>query len=210
MEKHRVALRLGAGFHRTYGARAVRLREQGRADAWGETLVLYSYYSALVSCELNLGVFAWAIGGHAPVAAVGASGLFACRGRQLTAGSCFLMVMKLMIRTKVDLIMGMANPTGSVRLILHHTFATRKWKATTVVTLIYLVYNIVGRLCVAGFGVTYDVNEIVSFPVLITDWSSLDWFDVNSGWLDGTEVTDSGLTGPTAGRCGNVIVTALD
>jgi hypothetical protein len=120
------------------------------------------------------------------------------------------MAMKLMIRTKVDLIMGMANPTGSVRLILHHTFVTRKWTTTTVVTLIYLVYNMVGRLCVAGFGVTYDVNEIVSFPVLITDWSSLDWFDINSGLLDGTEVTDSGVTDPTASRCGTVIVTALD
>ncbi|KAH7310850.1 hypothetical protein B0I35DRAFT_79363 [Stachybotrys elegans] len=88
---------------------------------------------------------------------------------------------------EVDLIMGMAHPTGSVRLILHHTWTTRKWTTTTIVALIYLVWNIAARLSVAALGVTYDVNEVVSFPVLVTDWRSSEWFDLPSDWLDGME-----------------------
>lgn len=81
--------------------------------------------------------------------------------------------------------MGMTSPTGSHRLVIDHGFWSRKWTKTTTVTLIYLVYNIVGRLSVAGFGLTYDVNEVVSFPVMVADWGSPGWYNVRGESLAG-------------------------
>ncbi|KAF2262562.1 hypothetical protein CC78DRAFT_606095 [Lojkania enalia] len=78
----------------------------------------------------------------------------------------------------VDLILGMSNPTGAFRLICYHTMHW-KWRATTVVVTLYLLVNIIGRLSVASFGLTFDLNEIpgVEYPVIITDWSTDAWFN---------------------------------
>jgi hypothetical protein len=43
--------------------------------------------------------------------------------------------------------------------------------------LAYLLFNIAGRLSVALFGLTFDINEVdgIEFPVMVTDWSKVDW-----------------------------------
>ncbi|CUS15094.1 unnamed protein product [Tuber aestivum] len=96
-----------------------------------------------------------------------------------------LLARKLHNPMDVDLILGIANPTGAFRLIYHHT-KDWKWSATTVVVVIYLFINIVGRLSVAAFGLTYDLNELpgLKYPVKLTDWSTPAWFNVSAGGYD--------------------------
>jgi hypothetical protein len=87
-----------------------------------------------------------------------------------------------------DLILGMPNPTGSLKLIVHHCGRSGTWSVTTWTVLAYLLVNIIGRLSVATFGLTYDLNENakVDYPVMlhdfgIRDWMQLDTSDLNLG-----------------------------
>ncbi|KAK4443860.1 hypothetical protein QBC34DRAFT_361207 [Podospora aff. communis PSN243] len=85
----------------------------------------------------------------------------------------------------VDLVLGMQNPTGSLRLVANHV-SRRHWSVTTTVVLVYLLFNIVGRLSVAIFGLTYDLNEhdAVEYPVMVTDWSSGSWLNASAESFD--------------------------
>lgn len=53
----------------------------------------------------------------------------------------------------------------------------RKWCVTTVTVLVYLLANIIGRLSVAAFGLTFDLNEEqrIEYPTSITNWNTKDW-----------------------------------
>ena len=77
---------------------------------------------------------------------------------------------------QVDLILGMANPTGSFKLVWKH-FIHWNLSGTTAVVALYLFANIASRLSVAGFGLTFSINEIagVEFPVMVPDWGSDEW-----------------------------------
>lgn len=74
---------------------------------------------------------------------------------------------------KVDLILGMSDPVGSFHLLWSHTKSLR-WTKITVVALLYLLFNIIGRLSVAGFGLTFDLNEVdgIEYPVKVTSWDT--------------------------------------
>ncbi|KAK5655738.1 hypothetical protein OQA88_5275 [Cercophora sp. LCS_1] len=82
----------------------------------------------------------------------------------------------------VDLILGMSNPTGSLKLILHHCRRANKWSATTSIVLAYLVVNIIGRLSVAAFGLTYDLNENagIDYPVMLPDFGAREWMKLET------------------------------
>ena len=43
----------------------------------------------------------------------------------------------------------------------------------------YLLVNIIGRLSVAVFGLTFDLNEQpgIEYPTRVTNWDTNDWFD---------------------------------
>jgi hypothetical protein len=43
----------------------------------------------------------------------------------------------------------------------------------------YLLFNFAGRLSVALFGLTFDLNEVdgIEFPVMVADWGRVDWFE---------------------------------
>jgi hypothetical protein len=53
---------------------------------------------------------------------------------------------------------------------------------------LYLVLNVAGRLSVAFFGLTFDLNEAleIEYPIKITNWSGPDWFSVRKDQLVGT------------------------
>jgi hypothetical protein len=82
----------------------------------------------------------------------------------------------------VDLVLGMPNPTGSLKLVMHQCGRGGKWSKATTTVLVYLVMNIVGRLSVAIFGLTYDLNENagIEYPVLYTDFVGPEWTRVES------------------------------
>jgi hypothetical protein len=79
---------------------------------------------------------------------------------------------------KVDLVLGMPQPTGALRIVWLHSASSRRWTTTTLAALLYLTVNIVGRLSVASLGLAFDINEGVEieYPVMVTNWSSNDWF----------------------------------
>jgi len=68
----------------------------------------------------------------------------------------------------------MANPTGALKLISYDT-RKLKWTRTTIVVALYLLINIIGRLSVAAFGLTFDLNELpgIEYPVMLSDWSPI-------------------------------------
>lgn len=87
----------------------------------------------------------------------------------------------LLARTKhkmqdVDSILGMSPPTGALRLIKRHIRERRISRTTLIVTL-YFITNILGRLSVAIFGLTYDQadQEGIKHPTLATNWTSALW-----------------------------------
>ncbi|XP_014561713.1 hypothetical protein COCVIDRAFT_85780 [Bipolaris victoriae FI3] len=88
-----------------------------------------------------------------------------------------LLARKLYTAVDVDLILGISNPTGAAKLIWIHTVHKRKWCVTTVTVLVYLLANIIGRLSVAAFGLTFDLNEEqrIEYPTSITNWNTKDW-----------------------------------
>ncbi|KAK4455267.1 hypothetical protein QBC34DRAFT_460104 [Podospora aff. communis PSN243] len=77
----------------------------------------------------------------------------------------------------VDLVLGMPNPTGSLKLVMHHCGWSKKWSTTTTIVLVYLVVNIIGRLSVAIFDLTYDLNDNagIEYPVMYTDFGGPEW-----------------------------------
>jgi hypothetical protein len=86
----------------------------------------------------------------------------------------------------VDLILGMPNPTGALKLIAHDCGPNGRWSVTTLVVLAYLLVNIIGRLAVATFGLTYDLNENagVDYPVMLNDFGSRDWMQLDTSDLN--------------------------
>ncbi|ORY15946.1 hypothetical protein BCR34DRAFT_597992 [Clohesyomyces aquaticus] len=99
-----------------------------------------------------------------------------------------LLARKLHKPMDVDLILGMANPTGALRLVWYHTIMDRRWSMTTVVVAVYLIFNVVARLSVAAFGLTFDLTDTpdVEYPVKVTDWNTTEWF--NQSALEGYDV----------------------
>ncbi|GAB1320997.1 hypothetical protein MFIFM68171_11207 [Madurella fahalii] len=97
----------------------------------------------------------------------------------------------------VDLILAMAEPTGSLRLMWRHTRDGR-WTFTTWITALYLLLNVIGRLSIATLGLTFDTNEDVTieYPAMATDWGSQDWFSlpVNDLVGDASEYREYGST----------------
>ncbi|KAK5659835.1 hypothetical protein OQA88_13298 [Cercophora sp. LCS_1] len=89
----------------------------------------------------------------------------------------------------VDLVLGMPEATGTLRLLWFRSVSSEKWTVTTLVALLYLVINTLGRLSVASIGLAFDVNENVSAiqPIRLSDWNSSDWFDLQKSVLYGTE-----------------------
>ncbi|PVH97868.1 hypothetical protein DM02DRAFT_657854 [Periconia macrospinosa] len=90
-----------------------------------------------------------------------------------------LLARKLHTPVDVDLILGMSNPTGAFKLIWTHIVCKRKFSVTTAVVLVYLLVNVIGRLSVAAFGLTFSLNEQprIEPPVYITDWGVDNWFN---------------------------------
>jgi hypothetical protein len=88
----------------------------------------------------------------------------------------------------------MANPTGALRLIWHHTVKDRKWTFTTTAVMIYLLTNIIGRLSVAAFGLTFDLNEQpgIEYPVMVTNWGTDAWFNQSADTF--TEIIDKNIS----------------
>ncbi|KAK6496291.1 hypothetical protein TWF481_002316 [Arthrobotrys musiformis] len=86
----------------------------------------------------------------------------------------------------VDMILGIHNPTGALRLIWHHT-ANGKWTFTTLAVTVFLFLNISARLSVAAFGLTFDLNEVpsIEYQIKVADWSTRDWFDLSKDSLTG-------------------------
>lgn len=83
---------------------------------------------------------------------------------------------KLTPKYKVDLILGMANPTGSLRLIWDHV-SHRRASQTTLAVSLYLLVNLIGRFGIAIVGLTYGLNEVpgIEYPIKVPDWTSLNW-----------------------------------
>lgn len=98
-----------------------------------------------------------------------------------------LLARKVKTPRDVDLILGIPNPTGSLKLVWSHTWRTgARWSFTTWMVFLFLFISITGRLSVALLGLTYGVNEEegIEFPVQVTDWNS-------SLWLDGRKPRDT-------------------
>ncbi|KAK0707873.1 hypothetical protein B0H67DRAFT_648009 [Lasiosphaeris hirsuta] len=97
----------------------------------------------------------------------------------------------------VDLILGMANPTGAFKVVWHHAVGRGKWSATSGIVLGYLVVNIIGRLSVAAFGLTYDLNENagVEYPPKVTDFGSSNWVNGNDSVRNMRRMTEYALPG---------------
>lgn len=81
----------------------------------------------------------------------------------------------------VDLLLGMHTPTGAFKLICHHLGPNGKRSRTTAIVAVYLITNVLGRLSVATFGLTYDLNENVGveYPAKVTDFGSGSWVHGN-------------------------------
>lgn len=84
----------------------------------------------------------------------------------------------------------MPEATGALRLIWFHSTGTKKWTITTLVALVYLLVNTLGRLSVTSIGLAFDVNDSVEvkFPTMVTDWGSSEWFDVKSSSISGEDL----------------------
>ncbi|KAG0633223.1 hypothetical protein HOY80DRAFT_930306 [Tuber brumale] len=76
----------------------------------------------------------------------------------------------------VDSILGMSPPVGSLRLISRHIRERRVSRTTFIVTA-YLVTNVIGRLSVAIFGLSYNMPDKtgIEYPILATNWTSALW-----------------------------------
>lgn len=45
--------------------------------------------------------------------------------------------------------------------------------------MVYLLADIIGRISVAAFGLTFDLNEEprIEYPTKLTNWGTSDWFN---------------------------------
>jgi hypothetical protein len=84
---------------------------------------------------------------------------------------------------EVDMILGMGYPSLAAKLVWHHCWRERKIKWTTVIIFVYLTVNIFGRLSIAMFGLTYNLNDnaVVDFPVMVPDFGNGAFLDTS--WL---------------------------
>jgi hypothetical protein len=48
----------------------------------------------------------------------------------------------------------------------------------------YLVVNIVGRLSVAVFGLSYNLKENMAEPIMVTNFGSQEWIQVGGKCVD--------------------------
>ncbi|PUU83795.1 hypothetical protein B9Z19DRAFT_1038365 [Tuber borchii] len=89
----------------------------------------------------------------------------------------------------IDLILGMAPPTGSLRLIWRHLWKDGTSRTTRIVAA-YLLINIFGRLSVAVFGLTYNTMDRtgIEYPILSTNWDSVSW----AGYSNASAIYDLG------------------
>ena len=71
------------------------------------------------------------------------------------------------------MILGMSEPVTAVHLTWRHS-KERRWTTTTAVVVAYLLLSVGGRLSVAVFGLTFDLNEAsgVEYPVMIANWNA--------------------------------------
>jgi len=72
----------------------------------------------------------------------------------------------------------MADPAGSFRLACHHLRGRKtRWTTTSLVVVLYLVFNVLGRLSVAAIGLSFDLNEtgVIEHPVRISYWDTNKW-----------------------------------
>ncbi|CAZ84205.1 unnamed protein product [Tuber melanosporum] len=76
----------------------------------------------------------------------------------------------------VDSILGMSPPAGALRLIKRH-IRERRISRTTFIVTAYLLTNVIGRLSVANFGLTFNMTDKkgIEYPVLATNWTSALW-----------------------------------
>lgn len=90
---------------------------------------------------------------------------------------------------QVDLVLGMPEATGALRLVWLQSTSSKKWTSTTLVALLYLVFSTLGRLSVASIGLAFNVNENVTtiLPIGLTDWNSSEWFDLKRVDVVGSE-----------------------
>ncbi|KAL1841684.1 hypothetical protein VTJ49DRAFT_6723 [Mycothermus thermophilus] len=108
---------------------------------------------------------------------------------------------------EVDLILGMQHPSVSLKLITYHCGRGRNMSVTTLVVLVYLIFNMAVRLSVAVFGLTYNLDEnvYIDYPVMVTDFGSDEWLRYNLSYNPFTlenamsgdvgSLTDFGLRG---------------
>jgi len=70
----------------------------------------------------------------------------------------------------------MAPPTGALRLI-YAQVKGRRWTRTTLVAVVYLFINVAGRLSVAVFGLSFNIEDQpgVLHPATMSNWSTTDW-----------------------------------
>lgn len=94
----------------------------------------------------------------------------------------------LMAEIQIELLLAMKSPTGSAKLLIAHF---REWRVslTTFIVMLYLFVNVTGRLSVAIFGLTYNLEDkpIEIPPTLITDWNSTVLFAGNGTKSEGEE-----------------------
>jgi hypothetical protein len=78
---------------------------------------------------------------------------------------------------EVDLVLGMQHPTRTLKLLLHQFGPYGELSNTTLIAMLYLIFNLVLRLSVAVFGVVYNLHEDVhvDYPVMLTDFSNEEW-----------------------------------
>ncbi|KAK3352775.1 hypothetical protein B0T25DRAFT_455920, partial [Lasiosphaeria hispida] len=74
---------------------------------------------------------------------------------------------------QVDLILGTADLVGSIHLAWCYTKEWR-WTRIMMIVLLYLLHNVGGRLSVATFGLTFDLNEFsgIEYPIVVANWNA--------------------------------------
>ncbi|PUU83791.1 hypothetical protein B9Z19DRAFT_1071646 [Tuber borchii] len=107
------------------------------------------------------------------IASLGLGSLIGCLGSMLRWP---LLARTMHKMQDVDLILGMAPPTGSLWLIWGHLRKGGTSRTTWIVAA-YLIINIFGRLSVAVFGLTYNMMDRtgIEYPILSTNWDSVSW-----------------------------------
>ncbi|KAH7305308.1 hypothetical protein B0I35DRAFT_464917 [Stachybotrys elegans] len=84
-----------------------------------------------------------------------------------------------------DIVLRMHTLAGSATLIWRHFKAWSLDKSTFVITA-YLLLNVGVRFSVAGFGLTFELQETpgVNFPAMTPDWTSREWFPIEPALVE--------------------------